>query len=85
MFGIVSTPEDIAKSPQLEFRHWLQDVRHNETGETLRYPGPPYRLSETPWSIRRRPPLPGEHNAEVYGGLGVPVSELSALQAKGVV
>jgi crotonobetainyl-CoA:carnitine CoA-transferase CaiB-like acyl-CoA transferase len=85
MFGIVSTPEDIAKSPQLEHRHWLQDVRHEETGETLRYPGPPYRLFETPWSIRRRPPLPGEHNVEVFGELGVQAAELSALQAKGVV
>jgi crotonobetainyl-CoA:carnitine CoA-transferase CaiB-like acyl-CoA transferase len=81
----VSTPEDIAKSPQLEHRHWLQDVRHEETGETLRYPGPPYRLSGTPWSIRRRPPLPGEHNVEVLGELGVQAAELSALQAKGVV
>lgn len=85
MFGIVSTPEDIVQSPQLEARQWLQDVRHDETGETLRYPGPPYRLSATPWSIRRRPPLPGEHNVEVYGELGVPAAELAGLREAGVV
>ncbi|HXF50308.1 MAG TPA: CoA transferase, partial [Dehalococcoidia bacterium] len=56
LFGIVSTPEDIAKNPQLEYRKWLTPVEHPELGETLRYPGPPYRLSETPWAIRRRPP-----------------------------
>ena len=52
MFGIVSTPEDLAKNPQLVAREWLQDVRHDELDATLRYAGPPYRLSETPWAIR---------------------------------
>ena len=59
MFGIVSTPEDLVKNPQLEARHWLQDVHHDHLDATLRYAGPPYRLSETPWAIRGRPPLPG--------------------------
>jgi benzylsuccinate CoA-transferase BbsE subunit len=86
MFGIVSTPEDLVINPQLEYRRWLQDVRHDELGETLRYPGPPYRLSETPWQVRRRAPLPGEHNLEVFRGeLGMTDAELDALRAKGVV
>ena len=57
LFGIVSTPEDIAKSPQLKFRKWLTPVEDPNIGETLEYPGPPYRLSETPWAIRSRPPM----------------------------
>ncbi len=65
LFGIVSTPEDIAKNPQLQYRQWLTAVEHPELGATLEYPGPPYRLSETPWAIRRRPPAVGEHNDEV--------------------
>jgi crotonobetainyl-CoA:carnitine CoA-transferase CaiB-like acyl-CoA transferase len=65
LFGIVSTPEDIAKNPQLQHRHWLTPVEHPELGATLEYPGPPYRLSETPWAIRRRPPAVGEHTEEV--------------------
>jgi len=67
LFGIASTPEDIAKNPQLQHRQWLTAVQHPEFGGTLQYPGPPYRLSETPWAIRRRPPLLGEHNSEIYG------------------
>ncbi len=86
MFGIVSTPEDLAKNPQLVAREWLQDVRHDELGETLRYAGPPYRLSETPWAINRRPPLPGEHNVEVYcDELGLSRQELDGLAADAVV
>jgi benzylsuccinate CoA-transferase BbsE subunit len=65
LFGIVSTPEDIAKNPQLQHRRWLTPVEHAELGATLEYPGPPYRLSETPWAIRKRPPAVGENQKEV--------------------
>ncbi len=85
LFGIVSTPEDIAKNPQLQHRKWLTPVDHPELQDTLQYPGPPYRLSETPWAIRRRPPLLGEHNSEIYSDLGVKEDELERLHAAGVI
>jgi crotonobetainyl-CoA:carnitine CoA-transferase CaiB-like acyl-CoA transferase len=71
MIGIVSTPEDLASNPQLEARHWYQDVEHEDLGETVRYTGPPFRMSATPWAIRRRPPLPGEHTAEILTEIGL--------------
>ncbi len=70
LFGIVSTPEDIAKNPQLQYRNWLTPVEHGDLGATLEYPGPPYRLSETPWAIRHRPPAAGEHTEEVLREIG---------------
>lgn len=86
LFGIVSTPEDIAKNPQLEYRKWLTPVEHPELGETLRYPGPPYRLAETPWAIRSRPPAVGEHNVAIYvDELGLSLEDLQRLVAAGVV
>ncbi len=85
LIGIVSTPEDLVKNPQLNARAWFQDVEHPELGDTLRYPGPPYRLSETPWRIARRPPQLGEHNAEVLGELGYSEAELEALAASGAM
>ncbi len=86
LFGIVSTPEDIANNPQLQYRQWLTSVEHPELGDVLQYPGPPYRLLETPWAIGRRPPLLGEHTAEIFGGeLGVKPEELQQLSAAGVV
>ena len=81
LIGIVSTPEDLAKNPQLAARRWFQEIEHADLGATLRYPGPPYRLSETPWRIARRPPLLGEHNGEVLGELGYSVAEVSALKS----
>jgi crotonobetainyl-CoA:carnitine CoA-transferase CaiB-like acyl-CoA transferase len=86
LFGIVSTPEDLAKNPQLLHRQWLTPVEHPDLQDTLQYPGPPYRLSETPWAIRRRPPVTGEHNAEVYGGeLGVKREDLERLSAASAI
>lgn len=85
LIGIVSTPEDLAKNPQLNARGWFQQVTHLELDDTLRYPGPPYRLSETPWRIARRPPRLGEHNAEVLAKLGYSKAELEALAASGAM
>jgi benzylsuccinate CoA-transferase BbsE subunit len=85
LFGIVSTPEDIVKNPQLQHRKWLTEVEHPELSETLTYPGTPYRLSETPWAIRRRPPLVGEHNSEVFGELGMSEEQWQSLRSAGAV
>jgi benzylsuccinate CoA-transferase BbsE subunit len=82
LIGMASTPQDIVESRQLRFRKYFQDVRHDALDDTLVYPGPPYRLSDTPAAIRRRPPRIGEHNEEVYcGELGLSKEELAALEA----
>jgi crotonobetainyl-CoA:carnitine CoA-transferase CaiB-like acyl-CoA transferase len=85
LFGIVSTPEDIARNPQLQHKKWLTPVEHPELGATIQYPGRPYDLSKTPWAIRRRPPLRGEHTAEVLAEIGISAGELRSLQSAGVV
>ncbi len=85
LFGIVSTPEDIAKNPQLQYKKWLTPVEHPELGETLQYPGRPYDFSETPWAIRRRPPLRGEHTEEVLLEIGLDAGRIGKLRAAGAV
>ncbi|MBI5288201.1 MAG: CoA transferase [Chloroflexi bacterium] len=86
MIGIVSTPEDLAKNPQLAARQWYQKVDHDHLGATVTLTGPPYRLSATPWSMRRRAPLPGEHNSDIFGGeLGLSAGEMERLQAAGAI
>ena len=63
----VQTVADLLKDEQLDDREWFVDVEHPEIGETITYPGAPYKLSETPWQIRRRAPLIGEHTFEILG------------------
>jgi crotonobetainyl-CoA:carnitine CoA-transferase CaiB-like acyl-CoA transferase len=86
LFAPVSTIEDVFESPQLRARDYFQEVEHPELGRSFRYPGPFVKFSETPIRYRRRPPLIGEHNREIYGGeLGMPDRELSELQARGII
>jgi benzylsuccinate CoA-transferase BbsE subunit len=87
---IISIPcnnaEDVVKSPQLAARSFFVDVDHPELKDTLRYPGAPYRLGRTPWSVGRRPPLIGEHNTDVYvKEMGFSRDEMALLKANGVI
>jgi crotonobetainyl-CoA:carnitine CoA-transferase CaiB-like acyl-CoA transferase len=84
--SMVSTVEDLLESPQLEALSYFQEVKHDELGDTLTYPGAPYHLSDTPWRIARRAPLIGEHNAEIYEGeLGLSKKEIAELQRKTII
>ena len=81
-----NTPKDIVENPQLNYRQWFATASHPDLEATLTYPGPPYRLSDTPWRLRGRPPLIGEHNREVYcQELGLSAEQLAALSGAGVV
>lgn len=81
----VSTAADIAGNRQLQHRSFFAQVMHAPSNRVLTMPGAPYRLSETPWRIRRPAPRLGEHNAEIYGELGVAPGELRALARQGVI
>jgi benzylsuccinate CoA-transferase BbsE subunit len=82
----VNTARDLVESPQLHARGFFVDVEHPELGTSLCYPGAPYTLSETPWRIRQRPPLLGEHNEAIYvHELGLSHDELSALRVSGII
>jgi crotonobetainyl-CoA:carnitine CoA-transferase CaiB-like acyl-CoA transferase len=77
---------DLLEHPQLLARSFFQLLEHPELGETLSYPGAPYQLRETPWQLRRRAPLIGEHNEAIYGGeLGLSRAELAVLLAAGAI
>lgn len=56
--------DDLFADPQLAARGFWQRVPHPDVEHDVTYPGPPVRLSATPWRIARRPPRPGEHTGE---------------------
>ena len=61
----VQTVADLVKDEQLRDRGYFVDVEHPELGRTFTYPGAPYKLSETPWQVKSRAPLIGEHTFDV--------------------
>ena len=65
----VNTVEDVINDPVLAERGSFDLLRHPEVGE-VKVTGRPFIMTETPWQIGRPPPLLGEHNEEVLGGLG---------------
>lgn len=82
----VCTIGDLFDNAQLKARQFFKEVEHPELGVKLIYPGPPYLLEKTPCRIRRRAPLIGEHNMEVFHDeLGIPKKHLEALIAAEVI
>ena len=63
------TVEDITKDIQLEARDYWVDLEHPELGKSITYPGPFIKMNESPLILRRRAPLLGEHNDEVFAEL----------------
>jgi benzylsuccinate CoA-transferase BbsE subunit len=86
LIGPTNDPKDLVESPQLNGRDWFVDLPHPELGMSIRMPGLPYRLADSPARLRRRAPLLGEHNLEVYEGeLGQSRDQLHQLRSTGVV
>jgi len=83
--GIIYSPEEIMADPHIEARGFPVEVEHPEVGRQIRYPGAPYRFSATPWAVRRRAPLIGEDNADVFAELGLSDDEIEALRRAGTI
>jgi crotonobetainyl-CoA:carnitine CoA-transferase CaiB-like acyl-CoA transferase len=88
--GVLLCPQsscgDVLENEQLQSRQFWVQVEHPELGASLTYPGPYLKATRTPPSIRRRAPLIGEHNAEVYGSeMGLSAGELNGMRKSGVI
>ena len=86
MIGPLSNTKDVFEDAQLQSRDFWVKVYHPELNETLTYPGPFLKLSESKITYRRRAPLIGEHNSEIYSEeLGYSAEELDSLKKAGVI
>jgi crotonobetainyl-CoA:carnitine CoA-transferase CaiB-like acyl-CoA transferase len=76
----------LLRDPQLEARDFFVEVEHPDLGRSFLDAGAPYRLSETPWRLRTRAPLLGEHNEAIYAGdLGLTANELETLRRSNTI
>jgi formyl-CoA transferase len=82
--GPVRTMDAVFADPQVAAREMVVAVDHPTIGE-LQLPGIPYKLSGTPGSVRRPPPLLGQHTDEVLTELGYSPDQIGGLRADGAV
>ena len=75
---------DCFADPQYAARGTLTPVDDPTIGR-VQMPAPVPRLSATPGRIAAPAPALGEHNADVYGALGLDSAALAALRAEGVI
>lgn len=85
-YAAVRSFDELSGDEQLAARGYFVEVEHPELGRSFRYPGAPYVFGDTPWCAYRRPPLTGEHTAEILEReLGIGSAQASALRADKVI
>jgi benzylsuccinate CoA-transferase BbsF subunit len=87
--GVAATPslsnKALFQDPHLSERGTFVQVDHPVLGKDWVL-APPWRLSETPATIRRHAPLLGEHNSRIFGELlGMSAEEIERLEREEVI
>ena len=76
---------EILRQPQLRDRELFTTLEYPELGASIEHPDFFAKSSACRIGIRRRAPRIGEHNAEVYGELGLDADALERLAADEVI
>ncbi len=86
-WGAVRRPEDNLSDPHLQDRESFQWMPHPDEPELppLPYAVAPWIAPENAWQIQSPAPHLGQHNASIYGALGISPEKLNALRHQGVV
>jgi crotonobetainyl-CoA:carnitine CoA-transferase CaiB-like acyl-CoA transferase len=82
--GPIHTVDQVVNHPHVRAREMIVEVEHPIV-KNLKMAGFPVKLSETPASVRRYPPLLGEHTEEILGELGWSSERIEEFKKKQVV
>jgi succinate---hydroxymethylglutarate CoA-transferase len=83
--GRINSVAEALADPQTEARAMIETVEHPAIGD-LKLVGMPYKFSGTPASVRRPPPLLGEHTEEILREeLGLDAAAIGALRRDSVI
>jgi len=82
--GPVNTVPAALEHPQVAAREMVAEIEHPVAG-TVKMLGSPIKLSAQPASIRRPPPMLGQHTGEILAEAGYSTAEISDLRAAGVI
>ncbi len=77
---------DVARDPHLAERKFWQLIEVPGLGGGIPYPGAPYKSLKSPYLIRKRAPLIGEHNDDIFRGeLGFTDHRMHDLKRRGII
>ena len=79
----VNNVSDAVNNDQIKFREMILNM-HTDNGD-ITLPGTPFKLSDTPGTIRSPPPLLGNKNEEILTGAGYTPDEVHKLYIKHVI
>jgi len=82
--GPVNTVPAALAQPQVAAREMVVELEHPVAG-MLKMLGTPLKLSAQPASVRRPPPVLGQHTDEILGEAGYPAERVAALREAGVI
>ena len=82
--GPINTVSDVISDAQVNARNMVVDMPHPNVPD-LRVPFSPLKLAETPPSIRRTPPMLGQHNEEILAELGYTKDGIAKARENGVI
>jgi len=85
MLAPCNDAREILEQPQLRSRDLFTTLEYPEFGARIEHPDFFAKASRGRIGIRRRAPKPGEHNAEIYGELGIDAGALRELASQGVI
>ena len=82
--GPINTIDTVFADPQVQAREMRVELDHPLAGKVPLI-GSPLKLSDSPVSYRRHPPLLGEHTKDVLREIGLSDADIAGYRDKGVV
>jgi crotonobetainyl-CoA:carnitine CoA-transferase CaiB-like acyl-CoA transferase len=82
--GRINTVAQALDDPQTAARNMIETAEHPVVG-ALKMVGSPFKFSDTPTSVRRAPPVLGEHSEEILRDLGMDAGAIAKLRAERVI
>ena len=82
--GPINRVSEVVTNPQVLARNMIAELEHPNVPD-LKIPNSPMKLSASPSSIRRPPPLLGEHNEEILSEEGYTLEQITDLRERGVI
>lgn len=83
-FALVPDTQQLLDDPHLAARQYFEAIDHPSAG-TLRYPGPPFRMSETPWQTTAAPLLGADNEEVLQEAAGYGREDLRILRERGII